>query len=97
MKFDRSIFLFAGMGLFCITMCGFFYTRLGFADIGDIGVVARMLFFDQFFMEAGVVTFLASGCSALINCGVFVSTVCSLCIAVSLFFKCTHFTLVVSI
>ena len=56
MKLDRSLFLFTCIGLFCIAMCAIFYTRLSFAEIGDIGIKAKILFYDRFFVEAGVIS-----------------------------------------
>ncbi len=58
MKLDRSLFLVTVIGIFCIAMCGVFYTRLTFAEVGAVGIQAKLLFFDRFFVEAGVVSLL---------------------------------------
>ncbi len=58
MKLNRSLFLVTVIGIFCIAMCGVFYTRLSFTEIGDVGIKAKLLFFDRFFVEAGVVSLL---------------------------------------
>ncbi len=58
MKLDRSLFLVFVIGIFCIAMCGVFYTRLTFAEAGDVGIKAKLLFFDRFFVEAGVLSLL---------------------------------------
>lgn len=58
MKLDRSLFLVTVIGTFCIAMCGVFYTRLTFEEVGDVGIKAKFLFFDRFFVEAGVIALL---------------------------------------
>ncbi len=58
MRIDRSIFLFAGIGLFCIAMSGIFYTRLSFPDNSDVSIIAKVLFFDRFFIEAFAISML---------------------------------------
>lgn len=58
MKLDRSLFLVIVITIFCIAMCGVFCTRLTFAEAGDVGIKAKLLFFDRFFVEAGVLSLL---------------------------------------
>ncbi|MFW2368993.1 MAG: hypothetical protein ACN4GW_21470, partial [Desulforhopalus sp.] len=60
MKLDRSLFLVIVIGIFCIAMCSVFYTRLTFAEVGDVGIKAKLLFFDRFFVEAGVLLLLGT-------------------------------------
>ncbi len=55
MKLDRSLFLVTVITIFCISMCCVFYTRLSFVEVGDVGIKAKFLFFDRFFVEAGIV------------------------------------------